>query len=167
MSALISIVQNAGHTYAGAEQEIAKNTSNLITIDNASASKLSYPMGIPTVGKNYSFEVWIRCRCDLAPNVKCDNFKAWYDSGMPVSGYNLTVNSDAVSSYVAPIAVESSQGTRIDFTTKTATGNSIALSGDLVNIGDYTSWLVFQLEVLTTADTGNFEVDYIIEYDEV
>jgi len=167
MSAVISVVQNAGHTYAGAEQEIAKNISNLITIDNASATKTAYPMGVPTVGKNYSFEVWIRCRCDLAPNVKCDNFKAWYDSGMPVSGYNMTVNSDAVSSYVAPIAVESSQGTRIDFTTKTATGNSIALSGDLVNIGDYTSWLVFQLEVLTTADTGNFEVDYIIEYDEV
>ena len=167
MSAVISVVQNAGHTYAGAEQEIAKNISNLITIDNASATKTAYPMGVPTVGKNYSFEVWIRCRCDLAPNVKCDNFKVWYDSGMPVSGYNLTVNSDIVNSYVEPMAVESAQGTRIDFTTKTGTDDAIALSGDLEDIGDYTSWVVFQLEVLTTADSGEFEVDYIIEYDEI
>jgi len=86
---------------------------------------------------------------------------------MPVSGYNLTVNSDAVSSYVAPTASESAKGTRIDFTTKTGTDDAIALTGDLINIGDYTSWLVFQLEVLTTADTGNFSLDYIIEYDEV
>jgi len=167
MSAVISIVQNAGYTYAGSEQEIAKNTSNLITVDNASASKTAYPMRIPTSGKNYSYEVWIRLRCDLAPNSKCDNFKAWYDSGMPATGYNMTVNSDAVITYVAPVAVESSKGTRIDFTTKTGTGDAIALTGDLVDISDYTSWLVFQLEVLATADTGTFEVDYIIEYDEV
>jgi len=167
MSALISVVQNAGYTYAGSEQEIAKNTSNLITVDNASASKTAYPMRIPTSGKNYSYEVWIRLRCDLAPNSKCDNFKAWYDSGMPATGYNMTVNSDAVITYVAPVAVESSKGTRIDFTTKTGTGDAIALTGDLVDISDYTSWLVFQLEVLATADTGTFEVDYIIEYDEV
>ncbi len=167
MSAVISVVQNAGHTYAGAEQEVAKNISYLITVDSATASKASYPMRIPESGKNYSYEVWIRCRCDLAPNSKCDNFKAWYDSGMPVSGYNLTVNSDTVSSYQEPVNTESARGTRIDFTTKTGTDNAIALSGDLEGIGDYTSWLVFQLEVLSTAQTGEFEVDYIIEYDEV
>ena len=167
MSAVISVVQNAGHTYAGAEQEVAKNISYLITVDSASASKSAYPMRIPNSGKNYSFEVWIRCRCDLAPNSKCDNFKVWYDSGMPATGYNLTVNSDIVSAYAEPSELESSQGTRIDFTTKTSSVNSIALSGDLEDIGDYTSWLVFQLEVLPTADTGEFEVDYIIEYDEV
>ena len=119
MSSLISIIQNAGSTYAGAEQEIAKNISYFLTIDDAIASKNDYPLAVPIAGVNYSYEVWIRLRCDLAPNSSVENIKAWYDSGIP-AGYTITVNSDIVSAYQQPVNTESTRGTRIDFTTKNA-----------------------------------------------
>lgn len=165
MSSLISIIQNAGSTYAGAEQEIAKNISYFLTIDDAIASKNDYPLAVPIAGVNYSYEVWIRLRCDLAPNSSVENIKAWYDSGIP-AGYTITVNSDIVSAYQQPVNTESTRGTRIDFTTKNAVGNSIALDGTLVNVSDYSSYLLFQLEIADTADTGRFSCDWILEFDE-
>jgi hypothetical protein len=166
MSAVISVVQNAGQAYAGASQEIAKNISYFLTQDNAVASKSTYPLAIPSAGVSYSYEVWVRCRCDLAPNSHVDAIKAWYDSGMPATGYKITVNSDAVSSYQAPSNLISNRGTRVDFTTKNSEEDSIDLSGTLEDVGDYSSWLIFQLEIYPTAETGSFGIDYIIQYDE-
>lgn len=167
MAAVISVVQNAGQSYAGYAQEVAKNISYFLPIDSATASKNSYPMTVPESGTRYSFEVWIRCRCDLAPNDRVENFLVWYVSGMPGSGYTLTVNSDVVNAYQAPTNFQSIRGTRVDFTTKNAEGSSIALNGTLQNVGDYTSWIIFQLEIISTAPTGSYNVDYIIQYDEL
>jgi hypothetical protein len=167
MAGVVSIVQNSGLVYSGASQEIAKTTSYFLELDSATASKNTNRITLPEAGTKYSYEVWIRCRCDLAPTTKFDNFKVWYDSGIPVSGYTITVNSDEVSTYAAPTNLQSSQGTRVDFTTKNSEGSSISLTGELVNISDYTSYLVFQLEIASTADTGDFSIDYIIQYDEM
>lgn len=166
MAAVISVVQNAGQSYAGYAQEVAKNISYLLPVDSATANKTAYPMTVPDSGTRYSYEVWIRLRCDLAPSDRVENFLVWYVSGMPGSGYTLTVNSDVVNTYAAPTNFQSTKGTRVDFTTKNAEENSIALNGMLQNVGEYTSWLVFQLEIVSTAPTGSYEVDYIIQYDE-
>lgn len=166
MASVISIVQNAGSDYAGASQEVAKNISYFLPIDSTTASKTDNPITLPESGTRYSYEVWIRLRCDLAPNDRVDNIKAWYDSGLPATGQNITVNSDTVNTYQTPINLQSNRGTRVDFDTKASEGDSISLSGTLQNVGDYSSWLVFQLEVLSNAETGEFDVDYIIQYDE-
>ncbi len=166
MSAVISVVQDAGESYAGYAQEVAKNISYFLPIDSATANRTQYPMQLPESGTRYSYEVYIRCRCDLAPNSLVDNFKVWYSSGMPVSGYVITVNSDDVTTYQTPLQNQSARGTRVSFQTKNSEPNSIALSGTLTDVGDYTSWLVFQLEIVDTAPTGNYEVEYIIQYDE-
>lgn len=166
MAATIAVVQNWGWASASYYGEVAKNISNMISIDDGMAAKDDYPVRIPLTGTFYSYETWIRCRCDAAPSNFCNNFKAWYDSGMPSPGFLLTVNSSIVNTYQQPVNVQSSRGTRVDFTTKNAEGTSIALDGELVNIGDYTSWLVFQLEVVNTASLGEYAVDYIIQYDE-
>ena len=166
MSALISVVQNAGQSYGGYAQEVAKNISYMLPIDSATANKSASPITIPDSGTRYSYETWIRLRCDLAPSDRVENIKAWYDSGLPTPGFTLTVNSDIVSAYAAPINFQSSQGARIDFTTKNAVGNSIALDGTLQNIGDYSSYLCFQLEIINTALPGAGGVDWICQYDE-
>lgn len=165
MAAVVSVVQNCGSTYSGYANEAAKNISYMLPIDSCTANRSDYPMTIPNAGTKFSYEVYIRCRLDLAPANQVDNFKVWYVGGMP-SDHTLTVNSDIVNNYSAPINFQSSKGTRVDFTTKNSEGNSIALNGVLTNVGDYTSYLVFQLEVESTAQTGNHEVDYIIQYDE-
>jgi len=165
MASVISVIQNSGQSYGGSAKEVAKNVSYLISADDAAAGKVANPLVIPNSGINYSYEVWIRCRCDLAPFTLVQNFKVWYVSGVP-SGFTLTVNSDIVDTYQAPVNLLSSQGTRVDFTTKNSEGDSIALDGTLIDVGDYTSWLVFQLQVSSTAAPGLGAVDYIIQYDE-
>jgi len=166
MSAVISVVQNCGENYAGYSQEVAKSISYLLSIDNCTANKNDNPIEIPSIGTNYSYETWIRLRCDLAPNNYINNIKVWYDSGMPASGYLLTVNDNAINTYQKPVNLVSSQGNRVDFTTKNSEENSIILSGTLSDVGDYTSYLVFQVEVLSTAEPGGYGVDYLIQYDE-
>ena len=166
MSAVVSVVQNYGYGSGGYSGEVAKNISSMLPIDNGMANKFANPLRVPLVGIVYSFETWIRCRCDVAPTTICNNFKAWYDSGLPPAGITLTVNSDVISTYVQPINTESIQGTRIDFADANDEASSILLDGDLVDIGDYTSWLVFQLEITNAASLGEDSVDYIIQYDE-
>jgi hypothetical protein len=166
MAATIAVVQNYGWASASYFGEVAKNISNLISIDDGIVDKLDYPVRIPNTGTTYSFETWIRCRCDVAPANFCNNFKAWYVSGMPTPGFTIKVNSTVVNTYQQPVDTESAQGTRVSFTDYIAENDSISMDGELVNIGDYTSWLVFQLEVINTASIGEYAIDYIIQYDE-
>ena len=166
MAATIVVVQDAGESYAGYAQEVAKNIFYMIPIASATANRTLNPMPIPAVGTNYSYEVWLRCRCDLAPVVKCYNFNAWYVSGIPVSGYKVTVNSDIVSAYITPVDSLSAIGNRVDFSGR-GVGSEITINGELTNLGDYSSYLVFQLEVSAGAASGDSEVSWIIEYDEV
>lgn len=163
--AVISLVQNSGETYSGYEQEVAKSIFYLIPVDDATESSVNNPMLVPEAGVYRSFELYMRARCDTAPVTRCFNFKAWYVSGLP-GGSEITVNSDTVSTYVAPVQEESTRGTRIDFTTKNAEGNAIDLSGELTAIGEYTSYLVFQLELSSAADIGSKSVEFGFSYDE-
>lgn len=167
MSAVISLAQNAGDIYGGYSQEVAKNISYFLPIDSATASKLTNPFTLPISGNIYSYEIYLRCRCDLAPENFCSNFKVWYNSGLPINGQKITVNNDIINTYTAPKNIESVRGTRDEFINYTDVDNSISLDGDLINVGDYTSWLVFQLELSAGADTGSFELEYTIQYDEV
>jgi hypothetical protein len=167
MSATLVVAQDYGTSYSGYSLEISKNIFYLVSVDDGSVSKSSYPIRIPESGVAYSFEQYLRVRIDVAPAVQCSNFLVWYDSGSIPAGQTLTVNSDEVASYTAPTDTQSTKGTRVDFTTKDSEVASIALSGTLTDIGDYTSYLVFQLEVLSTATAGSSSIDFIIQYDEV
>ena len=166
MSAVISVVQNAGVEYAGFSQEVAKNKSYLLPIDDATASATANPIRVSDIGNVYSFECYIRCRCDLAPNAQCSNFKVWYDSGMPTPNYEVTVNSDAITTYAQPVNTVSARGTRVSFVDYTSEEDSIALGGTLININDYTDWLVFQLHISAGAEPGTSTIEYYIQYDE-
>ncbi len=167
MSAVIVLAQDYGSSYAGYSQEVAKNVFYLVTVDDGSVSKTSYPIRIPAAGTAYSYELYLRARCDLAPATKCFNFLVWYLSGTIPSGQGITVNSDAVSEYTAPVNSPSVKGTRVDFTTKNSEVNSIALSGELTGITQYTSYLVFQLSVTSAAEASESEISFIVQYDEV
>lgn len=165
MSSLISVVQNYGSDYGGG-QEVAKSVSNLVSVDNGLVAKNISPLLRPIVGNTYSYEVYIRCRCDIAPDEYCNNFKLYYNSGLGETGISLTVNSDIISTYEQPVNILSTRGSRVDFSTKDV-NDKISLDGELINVGDYTSWAVFQLCVNETADVGFGGLDYTIEYDEL
>ena len=162
MSAIISVVQNCG-SYAGGE-EVAKNIFYFLPVQNCYASKNDNPILIPESGKIYSYEVWIRFRCDYPPNLKCDNFKVWRGSEIP-SGYKITVNNPSISEYSEPVNSPSTKGNRVDFSTIDDT-NKITVNGTLVNVGDYTEWLVFQLEVESSSPPLDGSVLVYYQYDE-
>ena len=82
-------------------------------------------------------------------------------------GFDITVNTDEISAYVQPVNIQSSAGSRVSFDTKASAGNSIALDGTLTDIGQYSSWAVFQLEIPAAATSGDNTVLYTIQYDEV
>ena len=163
MAAIISVVQNWG-SYAGGN-EVAKTIFYFLPIQSGIASKNNNPMLIPASGTKYSYEIWLRFRCDYPPSIKCDNFKVWYDSGMPSSGYKITVNDPSISQYSEPTNTKSTKGNRVDFTTKDSS-DKITVNGTLVNVGDYTEWLVFQLEVYSDAIADDYSVIAYYQYDE-
>jgi len=165
MSSVISVVQDYGTDYPG-YSEVAKNAFYFVPVDDGTASKSSNPVVIPDAGTNYSYEVWIRARCDAAPAVRCENFKIWYNSGLS-GGFDITVNTDIISTYVQPVEIQSSVGNRVSFSTKASAGNSISLDGTLTDIGDYSSWLVFQLEIPSTATAGDYTALWTLQYDEI
>ena len=163
---VLTVVQNCGGNYNGYQNEVGKNLSYFLSIDSCTEGILNNPIRIPEEGKAYSYEVYIRTRLDVAPLVYIRDIKVWYTAGLPSIGQKITVNSDTIADYEMPVNIESSRGSRIDFTTKTSSANAISLDGNLTAIGQYSSWLVFQLELLPTADINIFELDYIIQYDE-
>jgi hypothetical protein len=166
MPATITVVQNSGWVAGTFVAEIAKDISNLISVDDGNETKEDNPLGIPKTGIVRSFETWIRCRCDVAPATSCTNFKSWYLTGLPEEGFTLKVNSSVINTYEQPSELESLQGTRADFTDSVDAGSAINLAGVLINIGDYTSWLVFQLEITKEASPGISSLEYMIEWDE-
>lgn len=163
MSATISIVQNYGTAYPGST-EVAKLIFYFLSTSNATASPVSNAIERPAAGTIYSYEVWIRCRCDAAPDNRCENFKFYYLSGLPAT-YTLTVNSTDISTYVTSVNTLSTQGTRVDFSAKDS-DNKLSLSGTLQNIADYTSYATFQLNVPSNAVIGSHSVDFKVQYDE-
>lgn len=165
MSAEIVVVQNYGTDYPG-YSEVAKNAFNFVPVDDGTASKSSNPVIVPSSGTNYSYEIWVRARCDVAPSVRCENFKLWYNSGLS-GGFDITANTDILDTYVQPVNSQSSQGSRVSFNTKASVGNSISLDGTLTDIGDYTSWEVFQLKIPSAALPGDYAVLWTLQYDEI
>lgn len=164
MSAVISVCQQSGLGYSSTV--VAKNEFYFLPIDSNVETPDDWPIKIPESGTTYSYEVWLFFRCDVAPSQYCKNFKIWCDGSVP-SGMKITVNKDAIWNYQTPVNTKSTAGTRDDFSNYTSS-NKLPIAGELNNVGDKTSYIVFQLEVSSFAEQGTYE-DFTVyyQYDEV
>ena len=163
MAASIVLEQKSGIPYGAVIA--AKTVFYFVSVDDCLADYEDYGVQIIEDTTNYSYEVWIVFRCDLAPTTKCDNFKLWTVASLP-TGNNITVNSSAVTVYITPTDDLSVQGTRADLIDYNA-GNKLSIGGALSEIGDKSNFMVFQLEVTDIAgvgDSGDFQMIY--SYDE-
>lgn len=165
MAAVVSIVQKALDDYSGGS-EVGKLVFYFLRIDNNTANKFNFPVYIPDAGVNYSYEVWLRALLDFPPDTKVFNMKFWYASGLPAN-HTITVNDDIVSEYVKPVDTESVQGNRDNFHLHNSEVLAIDLDGELINIGDYSSFAVFQLEINSSAAKGAYDVEWLFQYDEI
>ena len=158
MSATISVIQQSGEDY-GEGDTVAKNIFYFIAEDANDVSKDNSPVRIPLSGTNYSYEVYLRFRVDVAPDDSVFNFKVWTEDSAPTD-IDITVNSDAVSTYAQPVDTQSVRGTRDSLFDYDSILNSISVSGTLENIGDKSDYLVLQEEVLSTAQPTVLDVTF-------
>lgn len=162
MAAVIEILKTYGDS--GSPTEVVVTTPGLISTDNNALPSAS-PILVPPTGKNYSYECWLRFQADAAPDNLCNNFKIWSSGSAVGTGLTITVNDDAVDTYVTPVSSESSEGTRVDFSAHDSY-DKIDVAGDIINIGDKTDFMVFQLEAEPTATPGNKSYTVYYQYDE-
>ena len=163
MSAIISTVQKSGMGYSATE--VAKAVFYFLPIDSNIEDCLDYPLDVPSAGTIYSYEVWVRFRCDVAPSLYCKNFKIWTSGSLP-AGQRITINSSDVFDYIPPVNSKSIQGTRADLLNYTSS-NKLPIAGELNKVGDETAFMVFQLELDADAGTGLNDLTIFYEYEEL
>lgn len=120
--------------------------------NDSAANDTANPISIPSVGTNRSFEKWIRFMCTVAPAVQATNFKYWGPNTIPGTGTLLFVGTTATG--VTPVATDSAVATSQQDTNHFSAGTALAVSGTLVNVNDETDFVVFQMDVDTTAGPG-------------
>jgi len=158
MSATIVVVQRSGIGYSASD--VAKALFYFLPIDSNVEEPADNPVEAPAAGTVYSYELWLKFRVDVAPSTQCNEFKIW-TSGSLTLGNNITINTTDISTYTAPVNSKSNKGTRADVTDYTSE-NKLSIAGTLVNIGDVSNYMVFQLELSSLAVAGdeNFTIYY-------
>ena len=164
MASPATIVVLKTYGSSGSPTEVTVTQPGLLSTDN-NASPSSSPVVAPSVGTNYSYECWLRFKCTVAPDNSVTNFKIWSSGVAFGTGLTIKVNSDAVTSYVTPVNTVSTQGTRVDFSTRDSS-SKITVGGTLTAIGDKSNFMVFQEEVISTATPGNKSYTMNYQYDE-
>lgn len=162
MAAIIVIAQKSGQPYTATE--VAKPEFYFLSIDDNIADSIDYPIEISPTKTVYSYEVWLRFRCDVAPDNQVDNFKIWTTGTLP-SGQRITINSTAVTEYQEPTDQKSTQGTRTSITDYTDS-NKLSIGGTLTAVGDHSDFMVFQLEVDAGVDPAEYDFTIFYSYDE-
>lgn len=160
------------------------------TADNPTIDTVN-PVPIPAAGTNRSFVKSCYVKCDTGPDTQIDNFRLYSDGGGFGTGITTYVgdqfptrNSGSTAAYRVATGTIGTSGNVIttvyaSITTKTdvftftsgapMTGPSISEAGSIINAsGETTNYVVFQVDVGTTASPGN-KVDETLTflYDEV
>lgn len=135
---------------------------DFISADNgyySSGNRTTYPI---TRGTR-SYEKWLRCRIDAAPDNYVSNFRVWGDGAVQSS---TVLYIGKTSTGVTPTNSTSSVATN-NFTNYTS-GNKFSWhSTSMSSVGSLTSFLVLQLRVNSDAVVGNWTQEQLsYSYDE-
>ena len=82
------------------------------------------------------------------------------------TGFNITLNSDSITVYVAPVNTISTQGIRANFSDYTS-GSKLSIGGTLTDVGDYSDYMVFQLSTISTGTGGSKSETLYYSFDEL
>ena len=140
------------------------------------------PVPIPGAGTNYSYWKHIYLRCTTAPSVQCDNFKFYSDGAAMDTGTLIKVSTNEVDNDTEydqadtaseMVANHTGVTTSADVNNYTSGGSQLSMTvvpGDNIidAVSEETDYLVFQLEVGTTASPGQMTSKTMtIQYDEI
>lgn len=141
-------------TDAGTESPAGDATNwNLMSIDDYDDTGSTYssnPITVPDSGTNYSYERWMRVKFNGTFNL-IDNIKVWKSSGTLSDG-NLSLFAGSTATGVTPTNADSSVATTAMPTTEGGAIN-ITPTNSIDADGEYTDYLVVQLDVPSTVTT--------------
>ena len=195
MVGAVSIYFDFGGTDAtpGTKQDVdalGPPTIRWKTADDATIDSVS-PVPIPSSGTTRSFWKQIYLFCDTAPDTSIDNLKFFTDGTGYGTGITLNVadqfptnNSGSDAGYEVAVGTIGSTGTEVisahagvtsvtDAFTFTSgsplSGPTISEDSSIINAtGESSNYLVFQLDVVSTATPGNKTDETLtIQYDEI
>ena len=81
---------------------------NFLSADERDVTPSNHSVGVPDVASspNYSYEMWLRLKCTVAPNSQCTNFKFWGPATQPDSddtpGDEMTVLAGTTGTGATP-----------------------------------------------------------------
>lgn len=131
--------------------------------DDSAENSLAHRQANPITVGGRSYEKWIKARVDVAPDNYVENFRIWGDGSVQANThlyYGFTATGQTPTDNDSTVAT-------IDFTTATPGSEATWHAGQLVNVGDMTQYLVFQLDVDAGASPGNWQQETInYSYDE-
>lgn len=195
MVGAVSIYYDFGGTDAtpGTEQDVdalGPPTIRWKTADNATIDSVN-PVPIPSSGTVRSFWKQIYLFCDTAPDTSIDNLKFYTDGTGYGTGITLNVgdefpvkNSGSNAGYEVATGTIGSDGDEVvaahagltgvtsafSFTSGSPlSGPTISEDSSIINAtGESSNYLVFQLDVISTATPGNKTDETLtIQYDEI
>ena len=144
-------------TDAGTETDVSKHPC-FLRADVASTDTASYSVAVPSTGTNYSYEMWVRLKCLVAPDNQCENFVIWGENTPPATG--ITIYMGTTDTGVTPVDTVSSVATTQQDTNYYDQGTGLAIgvipSPAIIEAFDEkTDYVVLQVRVGTTASQGS------------
>ena len=194
MVAVFNVMFDFGGSDAtpGTEQNVdalGPPTIRFKTADDATIDT-NNPIPIPAAGTKYSYWKQIYMKCATAPDTKVDNVKFYTDGGgfgtgitVKVGDETPTKNSGSDAGYEIATGTPGDTGDEMvaahagltgstdafTFTSGSPKTLSISETDSLINaIGEMTDYLIFQMEVISTATPGDKDNETMtIKYDEI
>ena len=124
------------------------------TIDDATLSPGSAPIGRPATATAYSAEVHLYLTISNAPDNQVDNIRFWRGLSHPATGIHLFVGTSVASA--TPVTNTLSAYATEPSVTYYDSDNSLLWSDKpMQNIGDTSHLLIQQLQVLSSASIGD------------
>lgn len=115
-------------------------------------SRSANPVRRPGSGSQFSYEIWFRFRVKTAPSIKVSDLRVWGPNAQPATGVKVWLKT--VADYATPVIPESSSGFTRQDTNYISEATGLAVSGDLVEVGDVSDFVVMLVEVDPAASTG-------------
>jgi len=196
MAAVFNIMFDFGgsDTSPGTEQivdDLGPPNIRFKTADDATIDT-NNPIPIPTSGTKYSYWKQIYMKCTTAPSTKVDNVKFYTDSGGFGTGITVKVGTETPDkhsgaggndNYEIATGTPGDSGNEMTaghaglsgssdaFGYTSASPKTLTISEDSFQIdaiGEMTDYLIFQMEVISSASPGDLANEtWTIKYDEV
>jgi len=151
--------------------DITGINSRLQADDTHTTAGTSNPVRVPTSGTNYSYWANTRLSASSSPAGTINNIK-WFTDGANNLGTGLSMKVQTASVYGRASGVSGTSGDQLDTTNYAAAGGTLAgapsdafgytsgsplsVTGSISNpsTGDFGDFVVYQIEVISTAGPG-------------